>query len=226
MKAMLLAAGRGERMGVLTERCPKPLLEVGGMTLLERQIRKLAAAGADELVINVAYRAEMIKAFVAAMQAPVRIRFSEESPAALETAGGIVQALPWLGEHPFWLVSSDVITDFDITRLEVPTGKLGCLLLVPNPPHHPGGDFGVDAHSVIDGYALPRTFGGMACFRPELFAGLEAGFRPLRPVLDAAIRTGELVGECYDGPWLDVGTPERLQLARASCAGGTGEVLQ
>jgi MurNAc alpha-1-phosphate uridylyltransferase len=220
MKAMLLAAGRGERMGALTANCPKPLLEVGGGTLLARQIDRLVAAQVEEIVINIAYRGAMIRDAVTALDPPVPIRFSEECPAALETAGGIVQALPWLGRAPFWLVSSDVVTDFDITQLVVPADKLGCLLLVPNPAHHPAGDFGVDAQGNIDMAFNARTFGGMACLRPELFADLEVGFRPLRPVLEAAIAAGELVAEYYAGPWLDVGTPERL--AQAQLPGSFG----
>lgn len=212
---MLLAAGRGERMGALTADCPKPLLEVAGDTLLAQQIKRLVAAQVDEIIINVAYRGAMIRDAVAALAPPVPIRFSEEYPAALETAGGIIQALPWLGRDPFWLVSSDVVTDFDITRLVVPADKLGCLLLVPNPAHHPAGDFGVDDQGDINMAAKARTFGGMACLRPELFANLEVGFRPLRPVLEAAIAAGKLVAEYYAGPWLDVGTPERLAQARS-----------
>ncbi len=211
---MVLAAGRGERMGELTANCPKPLLEVGGQSLLARQIARLVTAGVDEIIVNLAYRGSMIRDAVAALDPPVTIRFSEEHPAALETAGGIVQALPWLGQDPFWLVSSDVITEFDVSQLLVPADKLGCLLMVPNPIHHPGGDFGVDPGGKIDMAMQPRTFGGMACLRPELFINLEAGFRPLRPVLETAIAAGQLVAQCYDGPWLDVGTPERLALAR------------
>lgn len=211
---MLLAAGRGERMGVLTDDCPKPLLKVGGETLLSRQIDRLIAAEAEEIVINVAYRGAMIRDAVTALAPAVPITFSEEHPGALETAGGIVQALPWLGSDPFWLVSSDVVTEFDITGLVVPPGKLGCLLLVPNPDHHPAGDFGVDDHGNLDMAFPTRTFGGMACLEPALFADLEAGFRPLRPVLDKAMAAGELVATCYDGPWLDVGTPERLARAQ------------
>jgi MurNAc alpha-1-phosphate uridylyltransferase len=218
MKAMLLAAGRGERMGELTAHRPKPLLEVAGQTLLSYQIERLIAAGVEEIIINVAYHADMIRAAVDELDSAVPIYFSDEQPAALETAGGIVQALELLGPQPFWLVSCDVITDFSLAELELPPGKQGCLLMVPNPTHHPHGDFGVDERGNLDFTSHAWTFGGMACLDPRLFAKLTPGFRRIRPVLTEAIAAGLLVARCYEGAWLDVGTPERLGLAAQSCS--------
>lgn len=218
MKAMLLAAGRGERMGALTANRPKPLLKVAGETLLSYQVGRLVAAGVDEIVINVAYRADMIRAAVADLNSAVPIHFSDEQPAALETAGGIVQALELLGPQPFWLVSCDVVTDFSLGELELPPGQQGCLLMVPNPPHHPRGDFGVDAEGNLDFTSRRRTFGGIACLHPRLFEDLTPGFRRIRPVLTEAIARGQLTAHCYDGAWLDVGTPERLSRAEQSCS--------
>ena len=215
---MLLAAGRGERMGELTANRPKPLLRVGGETLLSYQIGRLVAAGADEIVINVAYHADLIRAAVADLNSTVPIRFSDEQPSALETAGGIVQALQLLGTEPFWLVSCDVVTNFSPAKLRLPPDKQGCLLMVPNPRHHPGGDFGVDEHGNLDFSSPRRTFGGIALLDPRLFAGLKPGFRRIRPVLTEAIGAGLLTAHAYDGAWLDVGTPDRLKLAEQICS--------
>jgi len=218
MKAMLLAAGRGERMGPLTADRPKPLLKIAGETLLSYQISRLVAAGVEEIVINVAYHGDMIRKAVERLNIDVPVHFSDEQPAALETAGGIVQALHLLGPRPFWLVSCDVVTDFRIRELRLPPDKQGCLLMVPNPPHHPSGDFGVDEWGNLDFNSQRRTFGGIACFDPGLFADLTPGFRRIRPVLAEAIAAGLLAAHCYDGTWLDVGTPERLAVAEQSCS--------
>lgn len=218
MKAMLLAAGRGERMGELTAHRPKPLLEVAGQTLLSYQIGRLVAAGVEEIVINMAYHADMIRAAVRELNPAVPIHFSDEQPAALETAGGIVQALALLGPQPFWLVSCDVLTDFSLQELRLPAGKQGCLLMVPNPTHHPQGDFGVDERGNLDFTSHHRTFGGIACLDPSLFSSLAPGFRRIRPVFTDAIAAGRLAAHCYEGAWLDVGTPERLSLAAQTCS--------
>jgi len=218
MKAMLLAAGRGERMGQLTANRPKPLLKLADETLLSYQIGRLVAAGVEEIVINVAYHADMIRKAVDGLTVAVPIHFSHEQPVALETAGGIVQALHLLGPKPFWLVSCDVVTDFCIRELKLPVGKQGCLLMVPNPPHHPNGDFGVDESGNLDFNSHRRTFGGIACLDPGLFADLTPGFRRIRPILTEAIAAGLLAAHCYEGMWLDAGTPERLAVAEQSCS--------
>ncbi len=215
MRAMILAAGRGERMGALTAERPKPLLDVGGRTLIERHLERLAAAGFDEVVINLSYRGEQIRAALGSGDRfGLRIRYSDEGEPPLETAGGIVQALPLLGDAPFLLVNADVVTDLDFAAWRREQ-RDGALLLVPNPPHNPQGDFGLAADGRVVAEPPLLTYGGIATLDPALFAALEPGRRPLKPVLDAAIARGALRGVRYEGLWLDVGTPERLAEARA-----------
>ena len=253
MKVMLLAAGRGERMGPLTADLPKPLLSLGPETLIERHLRRLADAGFREIVINLSYRGGQIRSAIGdTTPRGQTVAYSQEGEPPLETAGGIVHALPLLGDGPFLVVSTDVVTDHDFRALrtlgadfgrvadlaadpaadpvagEFPpsrkpgAGVSGLLVLVPNPPHHPDGDFGLTAdgrlrmpHGTPD-TAPPRyTFSGIAVLRPALFRGLAPGIRPLRDVLRPAVRRGELLGEVYDGLWRDVGTPERLAEVRA-----------
>jgi MurNAc alpha-1-phosphate uridylyltransferase len=213
MKAMILAAGRGERMGALTLETPKPLLSLGRRALIERHLVRLAAAGIRDLVINLSYRGAQIREHLGSGERyGVRIAYSEEGEPPLETAGGIIHALPLLGSAPFLLVNSDVYTDFDYAVLA--EASTSTLLLVPNPEHNPRGDFGLDAQGRVT-QAEPRlTYGGVALLAPELFSDYAPGRRPLKPVLDAAIARGELRGLCYDGLWIDVGTPGRLALAR------------
>ncbi len=230
MKVMLLAAGRGERMGPLTADLPKPLLSLGPETLIERHLRRLADAGFREIVINLSYRGGQIRSAIGdTTPRGQTVAYSQEGEPPLETAGGIVHALPLLGDGPFLVVSTDVVTDHDFRALRTLGAELerradasGHLVLVPNPPHHPDGDFGLTAdgrlrmpHGTPD-TAPPRyTFSGIAVLRPALFRGLAPGIRPLRDVLRPAVRRGELLGEVYDGLWRDVGTPERLAEVRA-----------
>lgn len=214
---MILAAGRGERMGALTASRPKPLLEVGGCSLIERHLRQLVAAGLREIVINVSYGAEQIRARLGdGRRYGASIRYSVEGEPPLETAGGVVQALPLLGRGAFVLVNADVLTDLDFAAFSsVPRATLA---LVPNPPHHPRGDFGLAADGRV-GQAEPRlTFAGISVLDTAMFEGLAPGRRALKPVLDAAIDAGALFGLRHDGLWLDVGTPERLATARALLA--------
>ena len=240
MKAMLLAAGRGERMGPLTSELPKPLLSLGAETLIERHLRRLAAAGFGEVVINLSYRGEQIRSAIGdATPWGQAVAYSEEGEPPLETAGGIVQALPLLGESPFVVVSTDVVTDYDFRALRAVGAELertaaasGYLVLVPNPPHHPHGDFGLTSEGRLrspeaglqapegrPGIAAPHyTFSGIAVLHPALFEGLAPGIRPLRDVLRPAVRRGALLGEAFDGLWRDVGTPERLADVRALMA--------
>ena len=233
MKAMLLAAGRGERMGPLTSEMPKPLLSLGSETLIGRHLRRLAAAGFSEIVINLSYRGEQIRAAIGDTTPwGQTVVYSEEGEPPLETAGGIVHALPLLGDEPFLVVSTDVVTDYDFSALRMPgadfervmdrmdggfapkrkpgTGATGYLLLVPNPPHHPHGDFGLTPAGRLDAAPPRYTFSGIAVLRPALFLGLAPGIRPLRDVLRPAVRRGAFLGEVFEGLWRDVGTPERL----------------
>ncbi len=211
-------------MGELTRRLPKPLLEVGGEPLIVRHIRALAAAGVHELVINLSYRGQQIRDLLADGSAwRASIRYSEEGEPPLETAGGIVHALSLLGDQPFLVVSSDVVCNFDFARLLAPADPVpgqwsGTLLMVDNPPHHPDGDFALDAHGRLRDHEPRLTYAGIGLFRPELFSGLPAGPLPLRPVLLDAIGRRALHGEYFDGLWLDAGTPQRLDSARSAIA--------
>ncbi|MGE3509260.1 MAG: N-acetylmuramate alpha-1-phosphate uridylyltransferase MurU [Vicinamibacterales bacterium] len=228
MRAMILAAGRGERMRPLTDDLPKPLLEVAGRSLLEWQIDRLARAGFRHLVVNVSHLAARIEAAIGdGARFGVAIRYSRET-VALETAGGLASALPLLADRPFAAVNADVWTDFDYARL-LPhlaamegAQKTGAhLVLVENPPHHPGGDFALDRNGrVRNGGPRLLTFSGIAAYHPALFSGLVTGQRAaLGPLLRASADAGQLSGERYDGTWIDVGTPERLAALRARVAG-------
>jgi MurNAc alpha-1-phosphate uridylyltransferase len=213
MKAMILAAGRGERLRPLTETTPKPLVEVAGKTLLGRHLDRLARAGFTQAVINVSHLAEKIIArFSGARPGGPTIAWSREAE-PLETAGGIAQARALLGEAPFLLVNADIWCDFDFSRLRnVQLGKrLSHLVLVPNPPWHPKGDFSLE-DGVIGNAAAPRyTYAGISVLSPRLVAGIVAGQKAqLAPLWRAAAERGEVSGELHGGYWSDVGTPERL----------------
>lgn len=218
MRAMILAAGRGERMGALTADTPKPLLALDGDTLIERQLHRLAGAGVAEAVVNVSYRGGQIRrALGDGTRYGLRIRYSPEPEPPLGTAGGIVAALPLLGADPFLLVSADVLSDFDVGRLDT-AGALGQLVLVPNPAHHPAGDYGLARDGCLSLSAPRLTYAGIALLKPELFAGLEPGPRAWNEVFDPAVAAGRLKGVMHAGLWIDVGTPERLAAARALLA--------
>lgn len=219
MKAMLLAAGRGERMGELTRHRPKPLLEVGGESLIDRQLRLLAQAGVDQIVVNLSYLGDAIRDHVGAVSPwGQEVVYSDEGEPPLETAGGIVKALPLLGDTPFIVANADVYTDFDYAAL-CRTRADNLLVLVPNPDHHPEGDFGLDPSGVVTRDPPRLTYAGMARFSPALFAGIAPGHRKLRPILEAAIDRRALSGIYFDGAWEDVGTPDRLEALRRRVAG-------
>jgi MurNAc alpha-1-phosphate uridylyltransferase len=218
MRAMILAAGRGERMGTLTALQPKPLLTIGDRPLIEHHVVRLAASGVDEIVINLSYRGTQIRERLGdGNRFGVSIAYSEEGEPPLETGGGIVQALPLLGAEPFVLVNSDVFTDFDF-RVLVAGPRVPTLVLVPNPPHNPLGDFSLDERGFVSAAPPLRTYAGVALFDPRAFAELVPGRRPLKPWLDTAVARRELRGLEFGGLWLDVGTPERLEQARAIAA--------
>jgi len=211
---MVLAAGLGTRMGRLTETTPKPLLDVGGETLLGRQLARLAAAGIAEVVVNVAQHGRRIRDAIGdGRRFGVRVEYSDEGPEPLETAGGIVKALPMLGGEPFIVANADVLTDFDFTRLAL-DGAEGQIVLVANPRHHLQGDFALDSRGRVSERGERLTYAGLALFSPSLFAGLAPGRRALKPILDGAIARGGLRGLKHEGLWIDVGTPERLAEAR------------
>lgn len=210
MKAMILAAGRGERMRPLTDETPKPLLAAGGKPLIAHQIERLAAAGFEDLVINHAHLGDQIEAALGdGRRWGIRIRYSPEEQ-ALETGGGIFRALPWLGPGPFVVVNADIWTDLDFRRLRHAPSGLAHLVLVPNPRHHPQGDFAFAAGRVQRDGTPRYTFSGIGLYRPELFAGCRPGAFPLAPLLRAAMDLGQVEGEIHAGRWFDIGTPERL----------------
>jgi MurNAc alpha-1-phosphate uridylyltransferase len=209
--AMILAAGRGERMRPLTDTTPKPLLVVRGETLIERQVRACARAGIRRIVINLWWLGAQIRETLGAgARYGVEIVYSEESPAPLETAGGIVRALPLLGPGLFIVLNGDIYTDYPLERLSIGRDADAHLVLVPNPPQHPKGDFGLSKRRVLAESAHRSTFAGIAIYRPAMFAGCDDGVRPLKPLLVRAMELGRCTGELYDGLWQDVGTPERL----------------
>lgn len=213
MKAMILAAGRGDRMRPLTDTTPKPLLKVAGKPLIQYTIENLVAAGFTELVINVAYLGEqIIQAIGDGSQFGASIVYSPEGAEGLETAGGIIQALPLLGSEPFLVVNSDVACDFPLARLKQAPKGLAHLVFMPNPEHHPQGDFslGDDGIMRLEG-ENKLTFSGIGVYKPELFADIPAGKLKLRPVLEKAMEKGLISGEKFDGFWMDIGTAERLQ---------------
>ncbi|WP_300336252.1 N-acetylmuramate alpha-1-phosphate uridylyltransferase MurU [Accumulibacter sp.] len=231
MKAMILAAGRGERLRPLTDTTPKPLLQAGGRPLIVWHLQRLAAAGWYEVVINHAHLGEKIEAALGDGSAfGLRIAYSPEPPGALETAGGIAAALPLLGTQPFLALNGDIWCDWDVLLAHrigrALDRRRAHLVLVDNPPHHPGGDFCLDGEGeplrtagANRGGAL--TYAGIGVFWPEFFAGVAAGTTmKLRPLLDDGIAHKIVTGERHRGRWVDVGTAERLteldmELARA-----------
>ena len=214
MKAMILAAGRGERMRPLTDSLPKPLLPVASKPLIAWQIEALVAAGITEIVINHAWLGEMIENALGDGAAfGARIRYSPEGE-ALETGGGIRRALPLLGEAPFLVLNGDVLTDYPFARLRDQAVALAHLVLVSNPEHHPRGDFHLQAGRVSAEGEPRLTFSGIGVYHPALFAACEPGRFPLAPLLRQAMAAGQVSGEHYPGQWLDVGSPERLRQAQ------------
>lgn len=213
MRAMILAAGRGERLRPVTDRLPKPLLEVGGKPLLAWHLERLAAAGFREVVVNVSHFAQLIVERMGDGAAfGLSIAYSHEQE-PLETAGGIAQARAHLGEAPFLLVNGDVYCECDFAHLcgERLGQRLGHLVLVPNPAHRPQGDFSLEAGKVGNGAGARYTYAGIAVMSPALVDGIEPGTRaPLGPLLRAAAANGRLGGGLYEGIWQDVGTAERL----------------
>ena len=211
MKAMILAAGRGERMRPLTDHTPKPLLEVGGKALIEYHLTALQKAGVREVIINHAWHGEQIETRLGnGERYGLQIQYSAEVPVALETAGGIIQALSRLGTNPFIVVNGDIWCDFPLQQLPQQLDGLAHLVMVNNPPHNPQGDFCLtDGRLQAEGHSK-LTYSGIGVYHPQLFAGLEPGIRPLAPLLKAAMAKGLVSGEHYGGHWLDIGTPERL----------------
>ena len=212
MKAMLLAAGLGKRLLPLTDRLPKPLLQAGTATLIEHQLYRLKAAGFREVVINLHYLGHLIEEQIGdGLEWGLRIHYSHETE-LLETGGGIKAALEFLGEEPFAAISADVYLNMDYTTLlgDLPDGSLGCLVMVPNPKHHPDGDFSLqDGRLCRDGVKM--TYSGVSVLSPEILRDVELNVFKLRQVFEAAIVARRLHGVAFHGYWCDVGTTERYE---------------
>ena len=217
MRAMILAAGRGERMRPLTDVTPKPLLKVAGKALIEYSIENLRAADFKDIVINIAHLGQQIRDYCGDGQRwGINIRYSDEGDTGLETAGGIAFALPLLGKQPFLAVNADIICDFPLHRLREQTIDLAHLVMIANPPHHPAGDFALNETGQLSEQpaslqAEKLTFSGIGVYHPALFAEIPTGGAvKLRPVLTRAMQNQQVSGEKHGGLWLDIGTPERL----------------
>ena len=212
MKAMILAAGKGERLRPLTLHTPKPLIRAGGVPLIEYHLRALAAAGFTEIVINHAWLGQQIEDHLGdGSRFGVTIQYSAEGE-PLETGGGIFKALPLLGDNPFAVVNGDIWTDYDFAGLRQPLTGLAHLVLVDNPAHHQSGDFYLQGAQVLD--AVPGvdalTYSGIAVLSPALFKGAAPCAFKLAPLLRTAMADGQVTGELLQGHWVDVGTHERL----------------
>jgi len=213
-KAMILAAGRGERMRPLTDTTPKPLLEVGGKPLIVWHIEKLAKAGFEEIIINIAHLGDKIpQALGDGSRWGVKLHFSDEqNEGALESAGGIVKALPLLGNEPFLVVNGDVWCDYEFDNsYELGDGILAHLILVPNPEHNQKGDFAIKNEMVSNDGNVKYTFSGIGYYSPSLFKYLEYGKRGLGDLLRDTMLHDAVSGEIYKGIWHDIGTPQRLE---------------
>ncbi|MBT4182998.1 MAG: nucleotidyltransferase family protein [Nitrosomonadales bacterium] len=217
MKAMILAAGRGLRMGSLTQNSPKPLIKVKGKSLIEWHLNKLSEAGFRDVVVNVSYLSDKIIEFIGdGSKWKLNITISEEIE-ALETAGGIKKALKYLGAEPFVVINADIYSAYNYKNLEIKTlenKSMGYLVLVNNPNHNPEGDFGLLRNGCLTMRANSLlTFSGIAIYDPKLFSELTEGSKmKLSPILENAINKNYIKGELFDGEWSDIGTPERLNI--------------
>jgi N-acetyl-alpha-D-muramate 1-phosphate uridylyltransferase len=215
MKAMVLAAGRGERMRPLTDHTPKPLLVAGGKPLIAWHLEALARAGIREVIVNLSWLGAQIRAALGdGRQFGLQIQYSEEGSPPLETGGGIFHALPLLGPAPFLVVNGDTFADIDLSSLRLSAAADARLVMVTNPPQHPQGDFVLDGERLRVGEGATLTYSGIGVFSPALFAGCTEGQFPLLPLLKRAIAAGRLQGQHHTGRWLDIGSPERLAALR------------
>ncbi len=214
--AMILAAGRGERLRPLTDSTPKPLLRVRGQPLIERHVQALAQAGIERIVINLAWLGAQIRGYLGdGARYGVTIVYSDETPHALETAGGIFRALPHLSPDPFAVVNGDIFTDFPFETLQLADDRDAHLVLAPNPPAHPQGDFGLAQGMAVPEALKQYTFSGVAVYRRAFFSGCMDGAFPLKPLLLRCMGAKRCSAQLYTGLWEDVGTPERLAALNA-----------
>ncbi len=213
MKAMILAAGRGERMRPLTDVTPKPLLKVAGKPIIQHTIEQLVSTGFTQIVINIAHLGLQIKQTLGdGNQLGASISYSDEGDTALETAGGIIKALPLLGTEPFLLVNGDIAHEYDFSQLHNKKIDLAHLILIPNPEHHAEGDF----HLAENGLAIEQgkpslTYSGIGLYNPHLFCNIAVGKLKLGPILRHAMSTSRISGEKFNGFWMDIGTTQRLE---------------
>lgn len=221
MRAMILAAGRGERMRPLTDHTPKPLLMAAGKRLIEYHIESLVSAGLTELVINHAHLGQQLEQTLGdGSRYGAHIQYSPEGEGqALETGGGIHKALPLLGDEAFVVVNGDIYCDYSFARLTVPAG-LAHLVMVDNPAHNTKGDFSLQDGQIHSEGSNQLTFSGIGVYRPQLFVGCEPGAFPLAPLLRDAMARDAVSGEHFRGLWMDIGTPERLQQLDKMLGGG------
>lgn len=217
MNAMILAAGRGERLRPLTDDIPKALVEIRGRSLLERHLASIRNAGVETVVINLGWLgAEIVSRVGSGARYGLQVIYSQEGDNILETGGGIHKALPLLGSKPFLVVNADVYTDMPVPRIELADEVLAHLVMVPTPDYRAHGDFDLREGLIRNSDAAKLTFSGVAIYRPEFFNGCEAGRFPLAPMLREAADAGQVSGELYEGLWADVGTQARLDALNRS----------
>ena len=215
MRAMILAAGRGERLRPLTDSTPKPLLEVGGKPLIEHHLERLASAGFREVVINLCHLGDKIRERLGdGSNWGLNIHYSPEPAGALGTGGGIQQALPFLGESPFAIINGDVFTAYPLARLRVIKCDQAHLVLVPNPAHNPNGDFALAGGYVVEDRQPRFTFSGISVYHPRFFESASPGNFSVVPMLQAAMAQQQVTGQLFNGVWHDIGTRERLEELR------------
>jgi len=216
MRAMILAAGRGERLRPLTDKTPKPLIEVNGQSLISRHLKRLSQAGFRELVINTCHLGDLIQSTLGdGSEWGVQIRYSEEPDKALDTGGGIQQALKWLGNAPFAVINADIFTDFPLARLRAVKCNHAHVIMVPNPAHHPQGDWGIKGGRMKPDTEPLYTFSGISVYHPAFFNDAQAGRFSVVPMLVKAAQQMQVTAELFKGEWNDIGTLERLEALRA-----------
>jgi MurNAc alpha-1-phosphate uridylyltransferase len=216
MRAMILAAGRGERLRPLTDEIPKPLVELAGKPLIEHHLEALAGAGFREIIINQGHLGDLLPAALGdGSRWGVKIHWSDEQPEALETGGGIYKALPLLGAAPFLVINGDIWTDYPYARLRAVKCDWAHLVMVPNPEHNPRGDFALKGPVIRDDGPEKATFSGIGVYHPRLFADCRPGKFSVVPLLRTAMEEHLVTGELYPGGWSDIGTADRLASTRA-----------
>ena len=213
--AMILAAGRGERLRPLTDVTPKALCKVHGIPLIEYHVANLAQAGFERIVINHAWLGGQIRQHLGnGIRWGIEICYAPEPPGGLETGGGIVNALPLLSDAPFLTVNADIFTNYNFASLSLPTHSLAHLIVVNKPAYALQGDFGLSSAGLVINHDRQYTFAGIACYRPNLFESLKPGRFSVTPLLRQLAMEGRLTGEIHTGSWMDIGSAERLQLAQ------------